>query len=483
LKNSFIYKNISLLGKREKEQFKDFVSSPYFNKSISLSQILEQILFLQSKTGQKNLSKQQFWKLFFPKKTWNEQVLKDRLSDLMRLLEQFLGLQTFRNQDDQEQAHFALDAMNQRSMNQSFQRYWKRVQKKPQGQNTYKSSQEHHTQFLMHDISDTHYMQRGERRYTEGLQKKLDHLELFYMLEKLECCCGMLNRMNVFKSEFDIHFLEETLQLLQSNWAFYMQNQVIAIYFQILQTLQNPQEESAFQALKSLLLEYVQNLGQQQGKSVFAYARNYCTRQLNAGKTAYLQEIFDLYKLSLTHGFLLENGLISQFIYKNIVTAACRLKQFDWVEGFIFEYKEQLEKSIQANAFNYNLASFYYSQGNYGEAITLLQTIEYTDVHYNTDARVMLLKIYFEQGEIRTFFSQCDSFNIFLLRNKHLSNHQNKSYRNLVRITKKMMLLKEEKTLLTKTAFSLKKEKMGIKIEQTRPITNLQWVVEKWNGL
>ena len=95
----------------------------------------------------------------------------------------------------------------------------------------------------------------------------------------------------------------------------------------------------------------------------------------------------------------------------------------------------------------------------------------------------MLLKIYFEQGEMRTFLSQCDSFNIFLLRNKHLSNHQNKSYKNLVRITKKMMLLKEEKELLTKTVFGLKKEKMGVKIEETRPIANLQWVLGKWEIL
>lgn len=480
MKSSLIYKNIAILDKQEKEQFKDFVASPYFNKRIHLIQILEQILFLQNDKKQNTQSKQQFWKVIFPKKAWNEQVLKDRLSDLMRLLEQFLTMQAFKNQ---EQAHFTLNAMNQRSMNQSFQRYWKRVQKKTQQQHTLKSSREHYNQFLMYAISDNNYMQRGPRTHTEAMQKKLDHLELFYMLEKLECCCGMLNRMNVLKSNFDIHFLDKTLDLLQSNWDFYMQNQVIAIYFQILQTLQNPQEENAFQVLKSLLFEYVQNLGQSHGKSVFAYARNYCTRQLNAGKTAYLQEIFDLYKLSLTHNFLLENGLISQFVYKNIVTAACRLKQFDWAREFIIEYKKHLEKSIQVNAFNYNLASFHYSQGNYGEAITLLQTIEYTDIHYNTDARVMLLKIYFDQGEMRTFLSQCDSFNIFLLRSKHLSNHMNKSYKNLMRITKKMMVLKEEKEFLTKTAFDLKKEKINIKIDQTRPIANLQWVKGKWNLL
>lgn len=469
-----------MLSKQEKEQFKDFVASPYFNKRIGLSQILGQIIFLQSKTAQKNLSKRSFWKLVFPEKKWNEQVLKDRLSDLMRLLEQFLAIQTFKQQ---EQSHFALDAMNKRSMNQSFQRYWKRVQKKTEQQRIYKTSQEHHVQFLMQDVLDIHYIQRGERTYTEALQKKLDNLELFYMLEKLECCCGMLNRMSVLKSTFDIHFLDETLELLQSNWDFYMQNQVIAIYFQILKTLQNLQEESAFQALKSLLQEHAQDLGQLQGKNVFAYARNYCTRQLNAGRTAYLKEIFDLYKLSLTHDFLLENGLISQFAYKNIVTAACRLKQFDWAEEFIFRYKEHLEKNIQANAFNYNLASFYYSKGSYDEAITLLQTIEYTDVYYNIDARVMLLKIYFEQGQMRTFLSQCDSFNIFLLRNKHLSSHLNKSYRNLIRITKKMMRLKDDKKLITKMAFNLKKEKIDIKIKQTRPIANLQWVMEKWATL
>jgi hypothetical protein len=102
---------------------------------------------------------------------------------------------------------------------------------------------------------------------------------------------------------------------------------------------------------------------------------------------------------------LLERGQISPWTFKNMVKLGLGLQQYDWVENFVRNYSEKLEANKRTDAYHFNLADLFYHRKNYDEALIHLNQVEFSDIHYQLGAKVMLLKIYFETDATEAFLS------------------------------------------------------------------------------
>jgi len=173
-------------------------------------------------------------------------------------------------------------------------------------------------------------------------------------------------------------------------------------------------------------------------KYLYLVAINYCIKQHNAGNPKFKKELFELYKEGMELDVFLTNGFLSRFTYKNMVSIGLNLKEFEWIEKFIYEYKEKIEEQWRESAFTFNLASMYYQIPNYDKAMQLLQQAEFKDVLWHLDARKMLLKIYFELKEISALESLLDSFSRYLTRHKDLGYHK-ELHLNLIRQVRKLL--------------------------------------------
>lgn len=147
------------------------------------------------------------------------------------------------------------------------------------------------------------------------------------------------------------------------------------------------------------------------------------------------------------------------------------MNEFQWIENFINENKQKLSEAERENAYTYYLAKFYFYKRDYSKVLQLLQDVEYSDVFYSLDSKSMLLKTYYELNEMDSLDSMLDSFKIYLLRNKSLSEHHVKTCKNLLRITHKLSRL-----------ISSDKKKIALletEIEQTKPLADVGWLREK----
>ncbi len=97
----------------------------------------------------------------------------------------------------------------------------------------------------------------------------------------------------------------------------------------------------------------------------------------------------------------------------------------------------------------------------------LLATVEYDDVLLNIGAKVLLLKIYYQEGYWDSLEALLDSFRIFLGRKKMLSYHK-ENYQNLITLTKRLAYLPTDK----KATAQLRE-----KIQQTTPLTERAWLL------
>jgi hypothetical protein len=218
---------------------------------------------------------------------------------------------------------------------------------------------------------------------------------------------------------------------------------LVRIYLQIVYTLQEKDGDKAFETLSQLLTQHIGLFPKEEAEQFYAFAVNYCIRQINKGDTE----------------------------YKNIVTVALRARELAWAAAFIKDNIGYVPAYDRDNAYTFNMARYAFAARRYDEVLQLLSTVEYDDVFYQLDAKTTLMKTYYELGEYQPLQSLKDSFRLLLSRNKKISDTQRTVYNNFVRYTLKLFRadVKDRKKIAT-----LQKE-----IETIRQIADKSWLKEK----
>jgi hypothetical protein len=173
-------------------------------------------------------------------------------------------------------------------------------------------------------------------------------------------------------------------------------------------------------------------------RDLYILAINFCIRRYNAGNPAYLGDQFDFYKDGLRQGYFLTDGELSRYTYQNAVTSGLIMREFDWVEQFVNDYREKLAEPYRESVFSFNLALLAYEKKQYDTALPLLQKAEYKDLLLNLAAKTLQLKIYFELDEIDLLEAHLSAFKTFLRRKKELGYHRG-NYLNTIYFTYKLL--------------------------------------------
>ena len=185
--------------------------------------------------------------------------------------------------------------------------------------------------------------------------------------------------------------------------------------------------------------------------------------------------MLELYKSMIEKEIIYENGYISPTNFKNIVTLALRSGELQWTENFVPAYKNRITPEFRDSTYAYNLANLHYYKKEFSKALRLMQTVELNDIYYHLDAKVLLLKTYYELDEAEPFFSLVDAFTNYLKRNKLISDVQRTVYLNFVRYAKKLMQVR--------LGSKFSPSELRAEMQKLQGIANLQWLTEKMEQL
>lgn len=426
---------LKLLDRNEAKSLKKYVSSPYFNENPILSQLLEIML-------EETYEPEAIWERIFPGNTYNDLKLRHLRSELLRLVEGFLSLGEIRNRKGLQQSHL-LRALRRRKAASLYEFTWRKIARNKDTQKGLAGKAGNDQLIEQYLIQAEHYSwveHRSQRSGETHLQATINSLDTFYLFSKLKYSCTILNNRQIVDVDYINLLLDEILIHLRERSYDHIPG--IAIYFRIYEMLTEPEEELHYHELKNLLRKNSGYFTPSEAYEMYAFAMNYCIGRINKGQSTFLGEVLELYKQCLEMGILLDNGQLSPWNYKNIVVAGLRREEYDWTGNFIHQYRDKIPEAYRENAYTYNLAKFYFYKREYSQVLRLLQQVEYDDVFYNLDSKVMLLKIYFELDEIDALDSLIDSFRIFLRRNKLISAHHRTNYLNLARFVKKLSRLR-----------------------------------------
>lgn len=469
------------LSPRDRERFGEFVRSPFHNKReklIRLAVYLEEIFAAEEPLPwMKHDVYRQIFTAEAPGRAepaFDELQLNNVVSDLYQLMEEFLAWQQFSRQPEWRDVMMVEHMLSSSMLEQAD----KVIRKKAAS-----GISDAYAQYRFSQLADQYFFQRSRKGDNRFLIQGQEALEIYFLSNQLRIWCELISRSNILSLAYDHQQYADFEQYLQMQLPKYHHHPTISIYAPILQWLRDQEDDSWFVGYKEKLFLHIKEFPEQEGKDIIAYVQNYCVKRINEGRNTFLREWYEISQFMLPLQLLHEGQWISQWTYKNIVTAGVRLQEFEWTEQFIHQYYQQLSPEERDNAYQYNLAVLYYEKHDIDRAMQLLNRVHFSDPNYYLDARSILLKIYYEHHAFEALISLRDTVKIYLLREKLLSRNQQMLYKNLFAFTLKLYKLRLEKGTIDHEKWMTHFNSLKTTVLDNNLIANKAWLMIKVNSV
>lgn len=474
--NSKLLQIISSLSDKE---FKDFEKHLYTNiDSSSKVGLLFQIIKNHYPNFEESaLDKKTVYVKVFGKGPYKDVKVREIMSVLRKYSENFL-INLEHNNTEYYNNLALLKQFRKRKLPVLFNQQLKTIENNLEEDN-YLNAENYKRLFLLADEKNNFFEQHQIRAHDISISDKNENFDKYFFSGKLQIICELINREKILSSSYNKSLEEEVLAIVSAHKNFHLDTPAVHCYYEIILLLKSNNDEEQFIKSFNTLNKYQKSFKERELKSMFSYLLNYCIDQVNSGLAHFTKRLFDMQKLLLQNRILLEDGILSHISYRNIVSIAIKLKEYNWAEKFIEDYKNHVSEQHKENAFNLSKSNLLYAQNNFSETVYLLNQIEFTDVYYACTAKFTLLKAYFALKEWETLDYFVSSFQLYLKRNKDLSLNFKKSSENFLKHFKKILLIHKQLDFKEEKKIEKKLQDLKKNIEDESVIANKIWLLEE----
>jgi len=390
--------------------------------------------------------------------------VKERLimSDLCKMLEKYIVIKTNLSQPKQYYT----------TLTQYYAQY--------EDQKLFLDSTKHWEKNLDADLKNSeYYLSLSELEYEkwkfEQLKSRFSnveadniicHSEISLISKKLAEAVSLAPQSVLISKKINTEFLDFIEPYIIEKG--YLSTPCVGLYYYALKMIFEPQTTNHFDNFKKELENSESYFNNDELRTLYFQAINYCIRKHNSGDKSYSKLLLDYYKMSLEKGFLLTHGYLSKNSYRNINTIAIRLGQFDDAKYISETYRQLLRKEEQQSAYQYNMANIYYSMQKYDDALMALRETQFDDHLSNLTSKLLMLKIYYETGEMRLLDSHLDAMQVYLTRKKVIGYHKT-VFSNIVKFTRKLQNVNPYD--------SLEKNKLKESIMAEKSVADKDWIL------
>jgi len=435
MKNSKLLQIIALLSPEELSWFKKFLLSKVFNHNEQLLVLLNHIR-KQRTAKRPDYSKRKAFQAVYSNQPYDNTEMLRTMSFLFKAAERFLAY-TELYSDQHTEALALCRAYRKRNTPKLFETTLRKTKVKLQ--KSKKRNIDHH--MAVYELEkETFAIRIQEKRFdTSNLQEMNNQLDITCFAQKLRQCCLMSAHQNVYDVEFDMGIIPHIVHEVEQKKLYNIPS--IGIYYYTYKAQLDSDNIDVFKQLQNQLITYADLFDPIELGQSYLLAINIGIKLLNKGESHLMKEILELYKSGIASKVLLNYDRLSQFTYKNAITLAIRLKEYDWAADFMQHYKPMLAPRFQEESHSYNLAHLNYGQRKYEDALKLLMiTAKSDDVFINLDTKVLLTRIYYEQNELDSLEAQINSFKTFI-RRKNMISYQRPHYQNFINAVNKLIRL------------------------------------------
>jgi hypothetical protein len=238
----------------------------------------------------------------------------------------------------------------------------------------------------------------------------------------------------------------------------------------------------AFSTLIAMLEGHATVLDEGLRREMYTVALNFCAFRINQGDENFLRPADRLYLKLLEAGWLSRGDLLPSEQFKNIVSLRLRLGEVAWTAQFIEDYGQRLTNAHDGLALSYNRAVLKFYERDYDAAIRMFDEVlrdVKSDMYYGTDARVFMLKSFYDRNRPDDDYlidSQSNAFRVYITRNKRLGETDQQQYLNFAKLYRRLVDLRAQGWSVAASA-KLRKALLGL------PLSDRHWFEAKLGEL
>lgn len=426
----------STLNPKEMRRFAEFGNSPYFNKNEEVKLYIQYYVEFTITRRANKLSDETMFSLIYPNEPYKREKLYYLRSDALILLEKFLIYE----QIDPNKGIPYLSLLYYYAQN-GLTKYFE------EGHQTWQVKRKtalfdadfYYEAYMEERLMQFESTRNRERRETQLFALESSNLNAFYYMRELENLIYLWDNINVLRSNTNkqelVDKIDSTIKRIEEN-CLLANNLFIQIYILSLEILKREDGFTYFEKLKALLEQKAEELPNDFLRNEYIRMKNFCIRQINAGKKEYYQTQFELYQDELKLGLLYnEKGKMAASSFRNLLMAGLKLGKQEWAEAFLQQHRNRLMSEDATMMYHFCQAKMLFEQKRYMETKAKLYDVKLRDPLMGLDIRRTIIKCYCELEDFAFAMTELEKFRVYVFRKKVLSDRyrdRNRQFCNIL---------------------------------------------------
>ncbi|MFK7972279.1 MAG: hypothetical protein AB8F95_18055 [Bacteroidia bacterium] len=476
------------LSSEESKRFRDFVQSPYHNRSQKLIRLFELLephfpLKKQDDELEEEVSESLIELLaesdLFPQDTVAESALSNLLSRFRALIETFFIHEQI--SQNAHQAHFtALQDLGKRvGAEDFFTRNADKFEKTLTKENALSIAGSWHL-FRLAEMKLSFSTMHADRADSYPLEDARKLLQTYVLINHMRYELSALNRRQLTGEEYTFRMQEPFLTYLSEEKSL-LAHPLLSLYYHMVRCFDQPDNEAFFQELQVAWKAHISKIAETESSELFAAYVNLYIARKRRGKQS-LEDIFHLYRDAASGGGLVSSEGIQVGNYLNVVDvslALCRAADssdfeeeiLKWLRTFLNEKRPEIRGAVRDSAWQLAQALIAYHQYDFKQAAQLLQ-LQSGDLMLELKRRVLLVKVYTTLEEWDLCESVRSSGYIFLHRKKERFSEEKFEVWNTFFLLTKSLIQLLSQDWNDKEAW----EKFAQKLQQSPHLESRAWL-------
>ncbi|MEM6771135.1 MAG: hypothetical protein AAF597_11165, partial [Bacteroidota bacterium] len=268
--DSKLIRQITAMDGRERERLRQFVDSPYFNRHQG---VIDLLAFILTELGRKRPRLNEARAQDAVKGSGAKMGVADLMSSLMKLVNKFLAVEQLQAENFREEV-LTLKRTKELQRFSLLENRGKRLDRKV-AKHQFRDGDTHLAAYEWKNING--YRQAEiNRKDTREMQSMLDHLDRYYIVEKLRHACRLTANMIVMNTHFDLLFVEPILDYLGTEPGGQLLSDAVEpsidCYYHILLSLNEPEDVSHYDRMLFYLDEGLEKLPYDHRKDLYGFA-------------------------------------------------------------------------------------------------------------------------------------------------------------------------------------------------------------------
>jgi len=444
---------LSSLTAHELKELGKYVGSPFHNSNKTLIRFFNLLKKHHPDFVSRSLEIENAHRRLFPGKKYNAAVMRNLISEMIRLTEEYLAFINYRKDAIVVKKHL-LEELGARNMEKLFE---KNIEEAFRILDNYELRDQSYysNKYELESLRRGFYefkMPLGKSKQVHGiLPDEIENLTYSFFITILREYFSLYNVQSQLNFEYGYKFFDEIMGHIEREKETYEKIPLIYILHTFLSLFKKGEKEELIPALKEMIDKNIGTMSKEDFNNFYIELYNYYKHKQSTGDKSYGRKSFELIKEMLKKGIFIRSGdTITAHSYTNIVHAAIRENELAWAEEFINKYKNKLPLLHKENAFLYNTAVINYMKGYpvsdekqkeqyYDKALDCLARVKSEDFYYMTRIKNLLLRIYYERSDFEHAKGLIVSYKQYLSKNKMIPNDLNRRYQNFINFTNKLI--------------------------------------------